>query len=699
MFSNRLRGVSLFSLVTVLLAFVVLAGCSSTSKKDETPANSAMTLSASPTSVTTGSTSVVEASITAGGSPVADQVVSFAVSPSTAGYFTPSSDTTDALGVVATVFTATTSGAATVSATVSGSSLSRTVGMQIEQGGPATGTGNVNISVTPSLLLANGADTAQVRITVRDQLGQFAPDSTVVKIVAGEKFVDIDGNGYWSNGIDSLVYDANANGNWDAFGLIPSNAYVTGGAGQVTVNYVSGNDAMTVYVKATVDGSGITGFGETPLQLSPNASIASIYLASDSLNLAVKQTGGIESSLLHALCFDPGGNTVPEGLAVSFIITDGPGGGEHLANTGYGPYQAVTNSQGIATVSIHSGTRSGTVRIRAWSDTVLSNATQVMVSAGPPAHIVIGADTCNVPFWNTVAEPNGVVAVVSDVYLNPVNDSTVVYFSCDEGTMKSHQERTRDHEGIAYSTWFSGNNVDSADGIVVIMCETSGGTVADTSFFWNSGPCAFVEVGTYPSTILADGRSKFEVLVEAFDVNHNMMEGGTTITSRANFMTVRDGSTSDGCNASADIIEVTSGKLDQDYSLTGGNDNGIGAIDIISFRAGFAFASIPCTLSTGMASTATSVASGPSSVEISTTMDYSAIVKDRWDNPLGDHTLVMTATGGTVAGATHETNGYGEATGYRWTSPAIPGTYTLSFTDTDPRGGVVLQLTVTVNEP
>lgn len=699
MFSNRLRGVSFFSLVCVMLAVMLLAGCSSTSKKEETPANSTMTLSASPTTVNTGATSVVEATILAGGSAVADQVVNFSVSPSTAGYFTPATDTTDGSGIAATVFTATNSGALTITATVSGSSLTRTVGMQVEEGGPATGTGNVTIAVTPSLLLANGADTAQVRITVRDQLGQFAPDSTVVKIVAGEKFVDVDGNGYWSNGIDSLVYDANANGNWDALGLIPSTAYVTGGAGQVTVNYISGSDALTVYVRATVDGAGITGFGETPLQLSPNASIASIYLSSDSMNLAVKQTGGIETSLIRALCFDPGGNRVPEGLAVNFIITDGPGGGEHLANTGYGPYQAVTNGQGMASVSIHSGTRSGTIRVRAWADTVLSNATQVMVSAGPPAHIVVGADTCNVPYWNYVAGQNRITAVVSDVYLNPVNDSTVVYFTTDEGTMKSHEKRTENHDGIAYSVWYSGNNVDTADGIVKVICETSGGTVADTSWFYNTGTGGFVEIPIYQTSILADGRSKFEVLVQGWDINHNPMPNGTPAYARSNFLTVRDAGLTDGCNTSSAVAEVSSVKLDQDYSMAGGNDNGIGAIDLVTYRVGFATASFPCSLLTGSASRTSSSFTGPSTVAPSTSVEYAVIIQDRWGNPLGDHTLVMSATGGAVAGATQETNSYGEAYGFRWTAPATEGTYTLTITDTDPRGGITLQLSVTVPAP
>ncbi|MFQ5453077.1 MAG: hypothetical protein ACE5D6_02695, partial [Candidatus Zixiibacteriota bacterium] len=475
-----------FYLPAVIIAVLILiiVGCSSKSVLDDTPSNTQVSVSASPASINTGSTSVVEATVTSSSSGLENQIVSFSVTPSDAGYFTPSVDTTDINGIAATVFTATTSGSAVINADVNGTSFSGTAGMTITSA--AQSSGNVDISVSPSLLLANGVDTSLVTITVRDAAGQPAPDSTVVKIVAGEKFVDVDSNGYWSPGIDSLVFDANSNGQWDAFGLIPSTVMTNGGTGIVVANYISGNDAMTVYIKATVNDKGIQGDAELSIQLSPNASISSIFLASDSINLVVKQTGGIETALLYATGYDLNGNAVPEGLTMSFIITDGPGGGEHLASVGYGPYSATTNSQGIASVPISSGTVSGTIRIRAYADTVLSNATQVMVSAGPPAYIVSGSKECNVPYWDNVNEQVEIVAVVSDIYMNPVGDSTVVYFSVDEGTMKSHEARTKDLEGVATTIWISGNNVTTADGFVYIYAETSGGTVADTSMFFNT---------------------------------------------------------------------------------------------------------------------------------------------------------------------------------------------------------------------
>ncbi len=695
---TRKKNSTRFILATMVvsIALVLMTGCGSKSVLDEdVPAGTSVSVSTSPSSVETGATSVVEATVVANSAGIANQIVTFTVSPANSGYFTPAVDTTDANGVAASVFTATTTGAATVSCTLDDNTTLGSAAMTITDV-VQTGSGNVDMNVSQTLLLANGIDTSRVTITVRDALSQPAPDSTLVTIVAGEKFVDVDGNGLWSNGIDSLVFDANANGTWDAVGFIQSSAFVTGGAGTVTVDYISGNDATTVYVKASVNDNGITGNVELPIQLTPNASINSIYLASDSINLAVKQTGGIETSTIRATGYDEFGNPVPEGLTIQFIITDGPGGGEHLGNTGAGPYIAVTNSQGVATAPISSGTVSGTIRIRAYADTVLYNATQVMVSAGPPAYIVIGAYDCNVPFWFTVAEENAITAVVSDIYLNPVADSTVVYFTTDEGTMKSHQDRTENLEGIVYTKWFSGNNVATADGIVQVIAATSGGTVADTTFFINSSYTATITTSGMPTSMQADGTEKVTVVVIGTDVNGNPVDGGVDFKSDANYLVVTEGTFENGCISSNDRIKITSKTLLVDNSTPGGNDDGIGARDFVQFWSGTAFVTYPVNLTTGFAYSGNSKITAQSAASAGEVVNIFATIQDRWANPLGDHTLNMTASGGTVTGATQETDMYGEANGFTWTAPASAGDYTITITDTDPRGGIIFSTTITV---
>ncbi len=691
------------SLVAALVAVVGLSlfGCSSKSTQDQTPVDEGqLAVSASPTSVSTNETSVVEASVTSLGAAVANQVVYFTVEPVEAGTFTPAVDTTNSTGVAATVFTATTSGVAVITATVPGADLSGTVGMSIsESSGGGTGEGNINVTVSHSLLTANGEDTSQVTIVVRDGLGQPAPDGTLIRLTAGEKFVDNDGNGYWSNGTDSLVYDVNSNEQWDPIGIIPSTAITSGGTGTAQVNYVSGPDAYTVYVKVSVDDGGLAGEVDVPIQLAPNAELSSIYLSSDSVSLSVRSTGGIETSTLRAVGYDINGNPVPEGMTIVFAILDGPGGGESLDTLAYGPDSAVTNSQGVATTTLHSGTVSGTLRVRAYAGTVLSNAAQILIAAGPPAHIVVGASACNVAAWDHVADTNGITAVVSDVYLNPVNDSTVVYFSTDEGTMMSHQARTKGGQGLAHSTWFSGNNVDTADGIVMVMAETSGGTVADTSAFINSYYPAVLNVSGVPSTMMADGASKATVVVTGLDLNGNPVIGGTEFEAEANYVDIAGGTLQDGCYSSSDRVKITSTTLQMDHSRgAGGNDDGVGAVDLFYFWHGAgAYSSFVCSLLTGPAYSGNSTINGETSAKPGDEVYLSVTIADRWGNPLADHTLNMTASGGSVAGASQESDAYGEAFGFIWTAPGADGDYTVVVTDTDPLGGIILTLSISVS--
>ncbi len=686
-------------MVVLAAAALFVFGCSSKNTVDTnpTPTGASIDVAASPTSVATSETSVVEATLTVGSEAVVGQQVRFTVSPAGAGTVTPEYDTTGSDGVAATVFTAVQAGAVVVLAQVTGSDVSSSVGLSVSEG-QTGGSGNVNVSVSRNLLVADGKDSSVVTVVVRDALGQVAPAGTLVKLVAGEKFVDKDANGYWSQNIDSLVFDANGNGFWDGIGMIPSTVTVAGAAGEATVDFVSGDAAGTVYIKATIDDGGITGFGEVSIQISPNAVMHSIFLASDSMTLAVEATGGMETGTLRAIGYDTHGNPVPQGMPIVFVILDGPGGGEHLDTLGDGPDTAYTNGQGEATTTISAGTISGTIRIRAYSGIVLSTATQVLICAGPPEHIVVGAEECNVPWLDRVGDSVAIVAMVADVYLNPVNDSTVVYFRCDEGTMKAAWKRLMTDNGKAVTYWYCGNNVPTADGIVWIYAETAGGTVLDSNFFYNSWVPATLNITGWATSILADGESNFSGWIDARDINGNYVYSGTQYSAESNYLTVYGGAFENGCYSSIDHFNVMSTTLKVDASLTGANDNGIGAVDTVTYWCGSGASVIRvCSLLTGNSYSGSSTINGSSSVIPGETVSLSAKIGDRWGNPLGDHTLNMTASGGVVTGGTQETDGYGEANGFIWTAPVTEGDYNIRVTDTDPRGGGMgLTLKITV---
>ena len=208
---------------------------------------------------------------------------------------------------------------------------------------------------------------------------------------------------------------------------------------------------------------------------------------------------------------------------------------------------------------------------------------------------------------------------------------------------------------------------------------------------------ATIEATGVPPTMIADGVSKVVVWVSATDLNGNFVINGTAFEADAFYLIAEGGKFEDGCNSAADRVKITSSTLTQDYSLTGGQDDGIGAIDYVSYWSAGAFRSYPVQLLTGTAYTPNcAVTNGPTKVAPGEQARFTVEVKDRYGNPLGDHTIVMSAASGTVSGATQETNGNGEATGFIWTAGAGVGDVNLTFTDTDPRGGVVITHKVTV---
>ncbi|UCD63535.1 MAG: hypothetical protein JSW34_12435 [Candidatus Zixiibacteriota bacterium] len=697
---------SLLYLLTALVAavsFSMFTGCDSSSSGGDDTSGVDVTVTAAPISVSIGSYCVVEALVRSNSVASADQIVTFSVSPSSGGSCSPAVDTTGADGIAATMFTPTATGSATITASVEGTASTGTANVTVTEEGE-TGSGSVSMTVNPTLLFANGEDTSRVTVLVRDANANPAPESTLVKLCAGEKFVDEDGNGYWSEGIDSLVYDLNENGEWDAVGILPSVAYTSGATGTASVDFVSGERAGTYYIKATVDESGIEGSDEQSVQLNPEAVLHSIYLASDSINLVVAHTGGIETADLRAIGYDIHGNTVPEGMSITFTIVSGPDGGEFLGTDPLATEAvALTNSQGVATVQLHSGTVSGTVRIRAYSGTVLSNATQVMISAGPPKYIDVAiGEECNYPYWGVVGEYVDVVAVVVDTFMNPVNDSTVVYFTCDEGSMKSHEERTEELEGVAYTQWISCESEEGGDGIVWAYAETAGGTVRDSSYMINSGCLASVVATPSLVYMYPDGVSEVDITVFGVDSNSNFVYGGYVIEiSNPPFLSLDNIILEDGCYRSEDHVKLRStGYLRMDYSMDGVADDARG--DSVTYTAfttcGGNINFLTVVLVTGPAYGSQCDIQGPGTGQPSQTLQYVVTIKDRWGNPLGDHDLNITCSSGSLTVVDTQTNEYGEVY-FNWTAPGADGDYVITVDDTDPRGGVILYMKVTIETP
>jgi hypothetical protein len=684
---------ALLAVFVLTATLILLSSCGKKAFQPVQPPEEALTLYslvATPSSIQEGDSCLIAALVTnEDGDPKEGIRVSFSVTPDALGYFSSAIQTTDAFGVASTYFYSIQSGTVTLEAT-SDKTGSKSTQLYIRE--KKVVVKPIEMEVYPQTLIADGVSTSQVTVTVRDSSGNFVPDGTVVRFTAGEKFADIDGDGYFTDFIDSLIYDTNDNGRWDAIGLISPAENTVGGV--VTATYVAGVQATAVYIKATVSGISSPVQDEKNIQLTPNTAVASITLQAEDLTVQVRGTGGIESVLLTATAYDDNGNQVPGGVPVDFIITNGPNGGENLNGMGYGPFTANTNSLGQARVTLNSGIISGTVKTKASSGSVISQVTAVTIQAGPPAYISLGAGPLNIRGWDYVNVTSDIVAMVDDVYGNPVPDRTAVYFSTEEGMVDAYAET---FGGLAESIYHSGDPRN--DGIAHIHASTSGGTVADTVSVIVSGPPCYVEFLYYPSSLMADGASEGDVVVQVLDVNRNFVVGGTLVEIEATFGEIESAPTRDGVNGSISETKLTSQVLMADYSPVS-PDDGIGAIVVLEAKSGWAGNYVTIPFLTGPAYSKNCEMNVNTSVPYGSQTPIEVIIRDRYYNPLAGHQLTASVFGSDISAATQITDGYGVASGFTFiaTNDTTVKSAVVSVYDSDPRGGIVLSQKVNLSQ-
>jgi hypothetical protein len=684
------------TLIFLTLSFLMM-GCSEKSTKDDETVVLIKSFSIAPSDeIQKSQTGVVSIVVEDDADrPISGIQVSFTVTPATVGYCTPSGDTTDATGSAATIFTPTDFGTATIRASVAGVA-SRSVQIKVVTSGG--GLEPLDIELTPAWLPADGISASAVKVTVSDTTGNLAEDGTIVKFAVGEKFTDVDGDGYFTEGIDQLKYDVNQDGRWNSMGFIPS--YALTQDGEVEVTYIAGVRTGTAYIKVTSEPAGNLLQEDAGLLLVPTDTVAYIILMPDDPRIQVRGTGGMEATQVRAICYDDNGNRAGGDFQVKFYITNGPGGGESLNGEAQDSVTVTTDSYGEATVTLSSGTHSGPVRLIAKVGAVLSASSIVTICAGPPAEISLGVLPCNIRGWDKDCVEATICACVVDVYGNPVPDSTSVHFGTEEGMVHCCDKTS---QGCAYTIYLSGDPRN--DGLALIWAETwgEGGAVADTTVLIVSGPPASVTFLNYPLSLLADGVSKGDVMVEVLDVNDNFVVDQTAVEMKTTFGMVLSGATRDGCYASLYETELLSQVLQQDYSVPNPyEDDGVGAVNVLTAKSGFVSSSVYVDFLTG------TTYSKNCEIDIEATIPHGfavpvvVLVKDRYGNPLGGHHIVADQTntfGGTLAGDAY-TNEFGEATGFIFTATSDLGVEKgiVSVCDLDPRGGICFAKKVEISD-
>ncbi|MGB2869347.1 MAG: hypothetical protein WBD36_12910 [Bacteroidota bacterium] len=273
------------------------------------------------------------------------------------------------------------------------------------------------------------------------------------------------------------------------------------------------------------------------------ASAIQLFSSPSAQTISVRGTGSTESSTLTFVVKDSLGNPITEArqVTLNFSILGGPNGGEYVF-----PASVTTDASGHATTTLTSGTKSGVLQLVATTvvngRTITSAPVPLTIASGLPdlAHFTISSSVANWP--GIVAEGSElgrVFAQVGDMYGNPVQPNTAVYFTTNAGIIE-HSGFT-DATGHALNTARQlgvrvyGGSPFPPQGIDTITASTVGPSGVTVSKFvtvvFSGAPVVYVPTLDPNDTLPAINADGFVDLGYAIaDANSNPLAAGNLIT-------------------------------------------------------------------------------------------------------------------------------------------------------------------------
>lgn len=439
--------------VTALAAFAV-AGCSggggggsnSGTGGTPTPATEALTVAISTNSVGPGVPATVTATLTLGGAPVANEVLTFSTDTNY-GTFTPASGTTltDSSGVARMTLNAgTTSGASTVTVQ-SRNGTKQTVNYLVSAtaGGTTAGLSLSSLATGVQSLSAYGTTSVSVSVLSGGALYQPPVDVTFSSTCASASAprATVTSKVTTVNGVATAQYKDN------------------------------GCNATDTITASTVGATSVTG---SLVVLSP--SIGSIqFIDATPTVLALKGTGGAglsETSLVRFKVVDQAGQPIK--ASVKFALSTSVGGVALTSNSATS--DATT---GLVSTNVNSGTVATPVRVTATildangAATALSTQSdKLSISTGLPdqAHFSLAAEVPNIEGWDFDGSTTSITARASDHFSNPVPDGTVVNFIAEGSSVQPQCTTT----GGACSVTFTSQALRPTNGRVSVLAYAIG---------------------------------------------------------------------------------------------------------------------------------------------------------------------------------------------------------------------------------
>ncbi|MCL0035649.1 hypothetical protein M1N00_03215 [Thermodesulfovibrionales bacterium] len=225
--------------------------------------------------------------------------------------------------------------------------------------------------------------------------------------------------------------------------IIPS---ATTYRGVATATFRASNIPGTVAITGTVgDASNTVG-----ILISPAATASIKFVSATPDVIAIRGSGGNETSLISFLVRDINGNPVVDGTLIDFVMHGPSGGrvpadgGEFIGERDDTPTKArVSTLNGVASIHLNSGSVAGTVLIIATTVdvagiTLSSASTPISVGGGVPSekHLTVAADRFNLPGLDWAGREATISVYLADRFGNyNVLEGTSVSFYAESGAI------------------------------------------------------------------------------------------------------------------------------------------------------------------------------------------------------------------------------------------------------------------------
>jgi hypothetical protein len=520
----------------------------------------------------------------------------------------------------------------------------------------------IKLVVGATALLADGASSTTITATLITSSGGPAADGTAVTFTTDM-------------------------GRFNLSGAKTLTAATIGGSGNVVVPFISEAGVAGI---ATIIATAQEIIQKVTIELvavappTGTTEVAGIVLQVGATSLVAN---GTSSTLITATLITSTGEAAGDGITVRFTTDLG------RFSTDGAKTAAATTARGTGSVLMQFISEKdvvGTATIVANVGGVAQSIQIALTGAGDPATIILKADTTTISIFGTT----GITAQVLDDESNPVADGTAVLFRTSlAGTGVTPSDTTVD--GLATAIFSAGTQSG-----VATVAATSGAASATVSITIGSGPAGSLEfVSALPTVIGVKGSAlpqKSTITFRVRDVNGNPVTDGTQVTftlisgvGGGETLEPAQGGTTAGLASTVLTSGTVSGPVRVQARVT------VGTVTLTSTSTNVSIAGgAPSGAHLGVAPAFRNIAG---LVTQGIICPVTAIVGDRFGNPVPQNTAVSYFTNGGVVAPQGLTDELGNALSEIKTGPPTPHVgSTTSFSD--PRTGVVTVIAVTQGE-